>query len=110
MPNECSNHLTIVSDSENDIIEILKELQKEMPDATVKHISKLGIKVSFITPCVNIFAFLNKIMDKYPLIWVKNEWISEDGKAGIYVGKENNIKLAEWEDLSFEAEYFYLSK
>jgi hypothetical protein len=108
MPNECSNHLTIISDSENDIFEIVKEIHNEIPDATLNKHSK-GIRVTFITAWKPHTIFIENLFHKYPLIWIKNEWISEDGKAGIYVGKKNNIKIMEWDDLSFEAEHFYLS-
>jgi hypothetical protein len=107
MPNECSNHLTITSTSENDIVNILQEINKAIPNIVIKQNSKLGIRVNFITPWKPNFQFIENIVDKYPMAWVKNEWISEDGTSGIWVGKKNSIKTMDWEDLSIEAENFF---
>jgi hypothetical protein len=46
---------------------------------------------------------------KYPLCWIKDEWISEDGKAGVWIGYNNSIKRLEWDDLSIEDEHYMFS-
>jgi Ferredoxin-like domain in Api92-like protein len=109
MPNDCSNRLTITSTSENDIIYILQEIHKEIPNAILKQNSNLGIRVNFITAWQPDIQFIETIVDKYPSVWIKNDWISEDGKSGVWVGKKNNIKSMDWEDLSIEAERFFFS-
>jgi hypothetical protein len=48
-------------------------------------------------------------LETYPSIWIKNEWISEDGTAGVFVGERNNIQSLCWQDLSLEAEDFFFS-
>ena len=107
MPNDCSNRLTVVSVSESDIKNILQEIHQEIPDVIVAQNSKLGIRVNFVTPWKPDLNFIKKISDKYPLVWIKNEWISEDGTSGIWVGKKNNVKSMVWDDISIEAENFF---
>ena len=107
MPNDCTNHLTITSTSETDITDILEESCKKIPNIIIKQSSKFGIKVHFITAWKPDFQFIEILIDKYPLVWIKHEWISEDGISGIWVGKNNNIKFMDWIDLSIEDENFY---
>jgi hypothetical protein len=109
MPNECSNCLTITSTSEIDIVYILQEIHKEIPNIILNQNSKLGIRFNYITAWKPNFQFIEMLVDKYPMAWVKNEWISEDGTSGIWVGKKNSIKSMDWEDLSIEAENFFFS-
>ena len=35
---------------------------------------------------------MHSIHTKYPTIWIKNEWTTEDGKSGICVGKLHDMK------------------
>ena len=110
MPNECSNHVTITSTYETDITDILQEFYKEIPNIIVKQTSKLGIRLEFITAWKPDIQFIDTLINKYPLSWIKNEWISEDGKCGIWVGNKNNIKFMDWEDLSIEDEQHFFHK
>jgi hypothetical protein len=110
MPNECSNRVTITSTNENDITYILQEINVEIPDVIVTQSSKLGIRLEFITAWKPDIQFIDTLINKYPLSWIKNEWISEDGKCGIWVGNKNNIKFMDWEDLSIEDEQHFFHK
>ena len=110
MPNECSNRVTITSTNENDITYILQEINVEIPDVIVTQSSKLGIRLEFITDWKPDIQFIDTLINKYPLSWIKNEWISEDGKCGIWVGNKNNIKFMDWEDLSIEDEHHFFHK
>lgn len=107
MPNECFNYLTITSTSESDIVDILQEFYKEIPNIIIKENSKFGIRFSFITAWKPDIQFIEMLVNKYSLVWIKNEWISEDGTSGIWVGKKNNIKSMDWQDLSIEDENFF---
>ena len=102
MPNECSNRVTITSTNESDITDILQEFYKHIPNVIVNQSSKLGIRLEFITAWKPDIQFIDEIVNKYPLSWIKNEWISEDGKSGIWVGNKTNIKFMDWDDLSME--------
>tara|TARA_R110002074_G_scaffold340636_1_gene511090 strand:- start:120 stop:452 length:333 start_codon:yes stop_codon:yes gene_type:complete len=110
MPNECSNHLTITSTCETDIVDILQEFSDKIQNVSVTQSNKLAVMLDFITAWKPDIQFIDAIVDKYPLSWIKNEWISEDGKAGVWVGSKNNIKYMDWDDLSIEDINFYFHK
>jgi len=110
MPNECSNHLTITSTCETDIVDILQEFSDKLQNVSVTQSNKLAVMLDFITAWKPDIQFIDAIVDKYPLSWIKNEWISEDGKAGVWVGSKNNIKYMDWDDLSIEDINFYFHK
>ncbi len=110
MPNECSNHMTITSTCETDIVDILQEFSDKIQNVSVTQSNKLAVMLDFITAWKPDIQFIDAIVDKYPLSWIKNEWISEDGKAGVWVGSKNNIKYMDWDDLSIEDINFYFHK
>ena len=105
MPNECSNRLTITH--ENDIDQILQEIHREIPNVTILQHSKLGIRIQYTTSWKPNLTFIETIVNRYPLSWVKNEWISEDGTSGVIIGNKNHMKSMEWEDLSIEEEHHF---
>jgi len=70
-----------------------------------KQTSKKGIRVDIITAWKPDFAWLETVHKKYPSCWIKNEWISEDGAAGVWIA-HNSIKCMEWDDLSLEDEFY----
>jgi hypothetical protein len=109
MPNECSNCLTITSTAESDIVSILQDIHHEIPSVSVKQQYKLGIVIYYLTAWEPNFKFIEKIVDKYPLSWVKDEWNSEDGTSGIIIGKKNELKSMSWIDLSIEEENYFFS-
>ena len=105
MPNECINHLTITSPSEQDIHTIL---QNELPPhVTINLHGKKGIRVKYSTAWKPDYPWLSSLLEKYPSCWIKNEWISEDGSAGVWVGDKHGSKFMEWDDLSLEDEYHH---
>jgi hypothetical protein len=110
MPNDCSNRLTITSTCETDIVNILQDFSNKIPNVNVTQSNKLGVMLDFITAWKPDIQFIDAIVAKYPFSWIKNEWISEDGKAGVWVGNANNIKYMEWDDLSIEDINFYFHK
>ena len=107
MPNDCDNYLTVTTNSENVIPEILQEIQHEFAQVTVRRQHALGLRVKYTTPWEPKIQFLEMLVDKYPSIWIKNDWVSEDGTAGICVGKQNDLKRFDWEELCIEAEHFH---
>jgi hypothetical protein len=104
MPNECINNLTITSNYESDIAAILQEIKNKFPKMVIKQNKKLGMRIKFITPWHPDLEFIESIQNKYPSIFIKNTWISEDGNSGIWVAKNNIIKSMQWNDLSIEEE------
>jgi len=103
MPNECRNHITITFPSE-----IKKELESDIKkmNIVIVQTGKNGIRFHITTAWIPDNAWLESLTKKYPSCWIKNEWISEDGKAGVWIAYKNNIKLMEWDDLSIEDEHF----
>jgi hypothetical protein len=102
--------MTITSTCETDIVDILQEFSDKIQNVSVTQSNKLAVMLDFITAWKPDIQFIDAIVDKYPLSWIKNEWISEDGKAGVWVGSKNNIKYMDWDDLSIEDINFYFHK
>jgi hypothetical protein len=103
MPNECINHVTITFPSE-----IKEELESDIKkmQIVITQTGKNGVRFHITTAWIPDNAWLESLTKKYPSCWIKNEWISEDGKAGVWVAYKNNIKFMEWEDLSIEDEHY----
>lgn len=103
MPNECINHITITFPSE-----LKEQMESNMQtiDRTVKQSGKNGMRFYYSTAWLPDYVWLESMTKKYPLCWIKDEWISEDGKAGVWIGYNNNIKRLEWDDLSIEDEHY----
>mgnify|MGYP003681166623 FL=1 len=110
MPNDCSNLVTITSKYENDLEEMLQEMCKEIPNMNITERGRFGIRMNYVTAWKPDIQMIGKLVDKYPLVWLKNEWISEDGKAGIWVGNRNKKKFMDWDDLSLEDENFHFPR
>ena len=103
MPNDCVNHITITHPSE-----LKEQLDAEMQTVhgTITQSGKNGIRFHCTTAWIPDYVWLETMTKKYPSCWIKDEWISEDGKAGVWIGYNNIIKRLEWDDLSIEDEYY----
>lgn len=106
MPNDCSNRVTITSTCDTDMESILQEM-KDIPNVLITQRSKFGVRLQYITAWTPNILFFETVLNHYPFVRVKNEWISEDGTSGIWIGTQNNIKYMEWHDLSIEEEQFF---
>lgn len=100
MPNVCTNYMTIVSTANDDILRELKHLPKLR---IVKHGDK-AMKVRYESVLKPDFDWLESLNKRY-VWWIKNEWISENGYAGVWIADGNDIKRYEWDDLSLEEEH-----
>jgi len=103
MPNVCMNYLTIVSTANDDI---LRELKHIPTLEIVKHGDK-AMKVRFESAWKPDFDWLQSLNKRYNMWWIKDEWISEDGLAGVWIADGNDIKDYQWDDLSLEDEHYY---
>lgn len=103
MPNECRNHITITFPSEikTDLESDIKKMQ-----IVITQTGKNGVRFHLTTAWIPDNAWLESLTKKYPSCWIKNEWISEDGTAGVWIAYKNDIKFMEWDDLSIEDEHF----
>ena len=115
MPNECRNRIIITcEDCEhlNNLVqyELTREVGKSYnyydKNITIHKQSVNGIKFTQITPNEPDYALLKKIVLKFPMVWIKNEWIEEGGKAGILLyNYEAGIQSHTWNDLSIDSRY-----
>jgi len=103
MPNECNNRITITTKKHSDLEGILRELPSQ---TSITQHGTCGIRLECITPWKPDFNWLDSVVQKWPGCWVKNKWISEDGRAGIWIGYGEKREVFEWNDLSLEDEFY----
>jgi hypothetical protein len=118
MPNDCWNHITITCDCIIELDNLVnnelkhKEGDKLVYNKTVTMIKKgsKGIIFDKITNWQPDIMWLEDLLHKYSMCWIKNEWYEEGGLAGVWVGSKKedklNIKELEWEDLTIEGKMF----
>lgn len=104
MPNECRNHMTITWKVMGD--PILEEILL-LPCMLVHECGKRGIRFDYISAWKPENRWLEELVRHHPTCWAKNEWMCEDGTAGIWVGTAENHHAMEWDDLSVEDEFYY---
>ena len=110
MPNECLNHITITS---NDPLVITTIRTLVVSSATIHKCGKKAIRFTYSTVTVPDKDWMNSIVTTYSC-WLKNEWITEDGKAGVWIGTslsgyDIEIKQLEWDDVSVEEELYFFT-
>ena len=103
MPNHCWNKITITG-SENDIAEFIKNEFKDVPDwALTVHEKRLrGIYFDIWSRWVADFEWLESLLVKYPSVWVKDLWKSEDGESGVWIGSNEGIRRLEWDENPYQ--------
>jgi len=109
MPNECVNRITITSSSSSDIDSIFNTNLSTVHELHINQRGKLGIRAEFITAWKPDYLWLQTLLSAYPSCWIKNEWIVEDGKAGVWIAYNKgtqHITSMEWDDLSLEANHY----
>lgn len=110
MPNDCQNHISIVCHENPDQLQQLYD--NELNKDNVIHKSKQGILFNYITAWNPDFEWLDSLVEKYPLCWIKNEWDEEGGTAGVYVNGTLNEEKQErlsvhWNDICIEGKFQY---
>lgn len=106
MPNDCSNSITIISKIDSEIGTMFENKIRSLSDVHISQSGKYGIRFIYKTAWKADYTWLEKLHQTYPTCWIKNEWIAEDGLAGIWIASDNNISHMEWEDLSYEDEHY----
>ena len=101
MPNECVNRITVTCNESRD--KILKEILI-VPGVTITQRGKRGFRFECVTAWVPYNEWVETITRSYSDCWAKNKWISEDGKAGVWVGTAEKHDVFEWDDLSIDDE------
>ena len=110
--NSCTNVLTIICEDKPNVIDsiINDEFSTDslpVKSYIVKIVGKYGFVVEMNTNWRPDTEWLNYLVKKYPLIWIKNEWYEESGMAGIYVNGYLDGSVVEpidicWKELSKE--------
>ena len=107
MPNDCWNIITVTG-SKDDIDRFFVEEFKNVNSIYPHKIYRRGIEgldFRVWSPWGPDFEWLEKLLKKYPSIWVKNLWHEEGGLAGIWIGSvKDGIKRFDWEDMCIEEE------
>jgi hypothetical protein len=118
MTNDCWNVYTIIGNTP-DIQELYRnELErltmvKNPSDGNVVEITYFvdkGIHFRFWSGNSPNKEWMEKILEEYPTLWVKNRWSEEGGTAGVIVGGMlygaiQEVKELMWNDLVIEDEF-----
>ena len=104
MSNECVNHILMTSDNPH-VITTIRSLV--LSSAVIHKCGKKAIRFDYSTKQLPDYDWLQAMVKTYSC-WVKNEWITKDGKAGIWIGSKQSdeiqVKHMEWDDVSVEEE------
>ena len=120
MPNDCWNHITVISSDPDELITLIHNefMYKNDKNKLLfhKHIKLLesgdrGIKINCWSAWNPDFEWLSNMIHKYKSCWIKNRWNEEDGLNGIWIGQMKlfgpKIINYEWNELSIDAEIDY---
>jgi len=123
MPNDCYNTMIIKSQHSEILDDLIQSefghflnenyTSNDNDKFYIYRRGDYGINFKLYSKWVADFEWLEGLIVKYPDIWVKNIWLSEDGSAGIWIGTMNNgekdIKRLDWLDMSIEEEMYVFS-
>lgn len=123
MPNHCDNIITITIKNSDELYRLIDDefghfLNKNYTSNDnekfyIYRSGDYGINFKLRSDWVADFIWLEGLITKYPEIWIKNNWLSEDGSAGIWIGTmrngEKEIKRLDWQDMSLEEEMYTFS-
>lgn len=118
MPNDCWNIMTFISEDNSEEVTKLfnNEIKAKNPpdDKLIIHYKgNNGIKFQLWSAWGADNEWLNKLVEKYPKCWIKNDWYEEGGGAGIFIGgflngKKQETIIKEWDELPIEGISLYL--
>jgi len=116
MPNECINRITITTSQLRDLdgmIETILAPSGGSQAANVLQRGPRGVRLHMVSAWKPDYLWLQSLIDMFPSCWIKDEWLVEDGKAGVWIGYNKDgvkrISSTEWEDLSLEAENYFFN-
>lgn len=117
MPNDCWNIMTFISEDNSEEVTKLfnNEIKANPPDdkLIIHYKGNNGIKFQLWSDWGADNEWLNKLVEKYPKCWIKNDWYEEGGGAGIFIGgflngKKQETIIKEWDELPIEGISLYL--
>lgn len=106
MPNDCSNSITIISILDSEISTMVENEIRSLPDIHISQQGEYGIRFTYTSAWKADYEWLYRLHQAHPTCWIKNQWIAEDGHAGIWIAEDDNISHMEWNDLSYEDEHY----
>jgi hypothetical protein len=106
MPNDCVNYITLTSTNESDITTIVQTELPTLHNIDISQHGKRGIRFEYLTAWKPNIEWVITLLEKYPSCWIKHNWVSEDGTAGIWVGDITNHSTIGWNDVSLEEEHY----
>ena len=118
MPNDCYNTIVITNKDSNELIQLVHTefghfltenyTSNDNEKFYIYRMGEYGINFKMWSPWIADFEWLEGLLDRYPDVWIKNNWLSEDGSAGVWIGTmrngEKEIKRLDWQDMSLEEE------
>jgi hypothetical protein len=123
MPNDCWNRMCVACDNKdefknfvnNEMLALPSDNKENTYHETIEHvvITEYGSRFMLWTPNQPDFEWLTGLLEKYPTLWIKDEWIEEGGIAGVWVGwidKETHepvVHQTHWLDLTIEGYDFH---
>jgi len=99
MPNDCWNNITLKA-TEAQIAEILTTEFTNVPKWAFKlfRVGKGAAEFKLWSAWGPNKDLMNRLIRKYPGIWIKNEWSEEGGFAGVIVGDAENLQDFGWDE------------
>jgi len=122
MSKSCFNYITIICDCELELNTfIADELKYEecgeyifYEEIKIIKKGKKGIVFEITTMIKPYLQTLHSLLKKYQKLWIKNEWSTEDGYSGIWIGCYNSDKIDivhfHWNDLSIGKKSYFLDE
>jgi|LauGreDrversion4_2_1035121.scaffolds.fasta_scaffold459740_2 hypothetical protein len=124
MSKSCFNYITIICDCEvelnNFIVDELKYKDEESgedifyEEINVIKRGKKGIVFEISSMIKPDLQILHSLLKKHPKLWIKNEWNTEHGYAGVWIGCYNSDKMDivhfHWKDSSIGKNSYFLDE
>lgn len=99
MPNDCWNNITLKA-TEAQIAEILTTEFTNVPKWAFKlfRVGTGAAEFKLWSAWGPNKDLMNRLIRKYPGIWIKNEWSEEGGYAGVIVGNAETLQDFGWDE------------
>ena len=125
MTNDCWNEIEIAAEEDiikqiyfNELKPIIQQFQRMAyaPNHRLTRLCKKGIIIKMWSPNEPDYKFLEKLLEKYQKVHIKNLWTEEGGYGGAWVGsydhkkQETKIENFRWDELCIEGYNYHFSE
>jgi hypothetical protein len=76
--------------------------ERDRYEYTVKAQGVQGLRVTFTTAWMPPIKFLKTLLEQRPGLWIKAEWTTEDGDAGVWLGHVPEGDVPETKELRWD--------